>query len=69
MRPSTKRFLSTTVITYVFLSLSVLLWANAKAGPNPDGFGPGLVVYMMMIFVLPIVSPVVAGIISFARKP
>ena len=61
------KFLKTTLITYVFLSACVISWEvihYSLIRQNFDGFGPGLLAFAMMCFVFPVVSIVVAAIVS-----
>ena len=58
------RFFVVSLITYIVLSAGGALLIIWRAGPNPDGFGPGLAIVGMMIYVLPFVSLLVGGIAS-----
>lgn len=62
------RFFIVSFVTYIVLSLvgaKLIMW---KAGPNPDGFGPGLGIFALMVYVNPVMSLVVGGIDSIVGK-
>ena len=66
------KFFKTTIITYVLLSVCVILCEVVHYSfirQNFDGFGPGLLAFAMMCFVFPAVSIVIAAIVSSRTPP